>query len=143
MKKYITLLVFCMLLVGCSNDSDTLLNEGENNGKSTNIVFGKKIGEKEIQADNVFQLGETTHFLISSKNNFNISKVTIVLKKMVDGKWKKLTEAELEINPESKQFLNGLPGSLYQTAGPGAYKLEVINNGELLVEGDYVVEAKK
>jgi len=145
-KILISFLLLFTLIIGCSNQEESILKEAtseeETNEKSSEnrIVFGEKTGDKDLDARNVFKLGEPTHFVVYSDEALDVSEVTVVLKKHKGEDWEQLTKGQLDVKPEWKQFMNGLPASLYEQTGPGAYKLEVIKGEDVLAEGDFIIE---
>jgi len=128
------------ILGACNNNEEALLQEDKQSSGENRIVFGEKKGKRELEARNVFSLGEPTHFIVHTEKVLNVSSVNIVLKKRSDDGWEKLTEGPLEVKPEWEQFMNGLPASLYEKTGPGAYKLEVFKEEKVLAEGEFIIE---
>jgi len=148
MRLLTIILILSISIIGCSSNNESLLDEDKEKvnpkqGTDENqIVFGEKIGERQIDARNVFRIGEPTHFIVSTNEQLDVNEVTVVLRKYNGEEWSKLTEAPLEVKPEWKQFMNGLPAKIYKQTGTGAYKLEVLRSGELLAKGEFVINEK-
>jgi len=147
MKKILVSLLLFAFLIGCSDQDESILKETDNKEEKTNedndenrIVFGEKTGDKDLDPRNVFKLGEPTHFVVHSKKALEVSSITVILKKHNGEEWEQLTEGSLDVKPEWKQFMNGLPASLYKQTGPGAYKLEVLKGEDVFAEGDFIIQ---
>ncbi|TMN21945.1 putative periplasmic lipoprotein [Lentibacillus cibarius] len=132
MKRLIVLLILIFTMTACSSSNEE---------KTAGIVFGEIVGENELEAINVFELGEKVNFLVETESNLGVEQVDVQLNIMNPDKseWEKVTSSSLPTNPESNQIMNGLDGSIFEQLGPGAYQLEVKYKDQT-VKGDFVVE---
>ncbi|RSL31849.1 hypothetical protein D7Z54_18815 [Salibacterium salarium] len=135
MKRLILLLILLLSVAGCSDDEEE---------ETADIVFGEVVEDNEIEAKNVFERGEKVNFLLESKSNLEMEEVSIQLNGMNpnSGEWEKITSNTLETNPDSKQIMNGLEGSIFEQLGSGTYQLEIKLKDET-VKGDFIVEEKE
>ncbi|MGM8215075.1 hypothetical protein ACLIA0_05790 [Bacillaceae bacterium W0354] len=122
------LLVF-IVLVGCSEDK----LEGT-------IIFGEKVGENELKAVNVFNLGEQMNFLVETNREIGVEEVEITLNILnPEGDYESITSSSLPVNPESDQIMNGLSADIFEQLGAGVYQLEVNIDGTV-IKGDFIYQ---
>ncbi|MBM7571368.1 hypothetical protein [Aquibacillus albus] len=142
--NYSFLIILLLTLGACGNSADERLLAEDNNQKdiTNTIIFGEKTGDTSIKARNLFEIGEETHFLVTAEDEFGIEQVLITLNKAKDEKWSKITESELEVHPDAKQFMNGFPGSTFETLGTGAYQLKVTIDKDRTLTGEFIIEEK-
>ncbi|MBO8156683.1 MAG: hypothetical protein H0Z32_09500 [Bacillaceae bacterium] len=164
MKKisiHIVIILISVTLSACGSEEETILSNNSDNNQHAEqsdqnnsekkkdtkdllvekkIIFGDKKGERELDARNLFKLGENAYFLVTLEKAVETDAVTIILNKLEEDKWVKLTEGPLEVKPEWKQFMNGLPGTIFQKTGPGAYQLIVKKGDEELAKGEFIIQ---
>ncbi|TFB19289.1 hypothetical protein E3U55_11295 [Filobacillus milosensis] len=130
MKKSIILLIIILFISACSDNNEL---EGD-------IVFGKLKGNNEIQAINVFTIGEKMNFLIETNQKIGVEEVNVTLNILnPKGDYEEVTSNSMPTNPEADQIMNGLPASLFEQLGAGAYQLEVNIDGTV-VKGEFIYE---
>ncbi|MDQ0297875.1 hypothetical protein J2S78_000283 [Salibacterium salarium] len=135
MKRFALFLAASILVVlimgACSNESDS---------SGPGIVFGEVTGENEIQAGNVFQVGEKVNFLIETESSIGQEQLNVQLNILnPDDEWEQVSSNTMQVNPDATQVMNGLNAGIFEQLGPGAYQLE-IDLGEDTIKGDFVVE---
>lgn len=138
-KNIVFFLLLVLILAACGKDDEALLGKAQSIEEPT-IIFGEKLGEKDIKARNVFVIGEQVYFLIQLTEKVGVNELQIELKKHDGEQWSTLTKGPMPVQSDFKKLLNGLPNTIFEQTGVGAYKLLAYKGDELLVEGDFVIE---
>ncbi|SFQ36278.1 hypothetical protein [Salibacterium halotolerans] len=124
-------ILIILSMAACSNESDST-NSG--------IVFGEVTGKNELQAGNVFQVGEKVNFVMETESPIEQDQLNVILNILSPSdEWQEVTTNTLQVSPDATQVMNGLDASMFEQLGPGAYQL-VIEWGDQSVKGDFVVE---
>ncbi|WP_138419869.1 hypothetical protein [Aquibacillus sediminis] len=140
----LTTVFLLFLLTACNNsDDEKLLGEEGKEESNFNITFGEKVNDTEVQARNLFTIGETPYFVVNAKETQTAEDIKIQLSKNEGEDWEVLTEAPYDLQGEWKQFMNGLPAQTFEQLGSGAYRLTVLEGDEELVSGDFVFEEQE
>jgi hypothetical protein len=126
------------MLAACGKKEKTIIDESIDN----TILFGEKTGEQDLKMKNLFTIGEEVTFYVKLSKPIRASSVTFQLFKLKDEGWEKLSEAPLEVKPDWKEFMNGLPGTIFEQTGDGVYKVIILKGEKELTKGEFIIELK-
>lgn len=143
--KLSMLLVLILMVTACTSkaEDEAILNKSDQDESVSKIIFGNKIGEKELTAKNIFSTSETAHFIINSKQEFGLDTIQVIVNSNNGNGWEELTSSTLDVEADWTQAMNGLPSAFLEQIGPGAFQMVAKVDGETIAKGEFVIEQKE
>ncbi|RSK28675.1 hypothetical protein EJF36_18375 [Bacillus sp. HMF5848] len=142
LKNIWVILLILLVVAGCGKKTENVAEVTNNKEQYEGIVvLGKKLEDTTLQAGNVFNLGESVHFLVKMENPIGNSEVEIVLEKLneTEKQWVQLSKGKLEVDKTWTEFMNGLSSNVFEQAGAGSYQIKILKSGEEAALGQFIV----